>query len=252
MAAQIVSLAESARSSGEARCDATGNGLTLHKLAQEERAPRWQRRPDTRRGEILDGAVLAFGKNGYKRATLADVAEHAGVSAGTVSHYFGSKARLFEEVIAERLMPYVEAEEASLAGHQGPMRRLLDQLLRRLWDRAWEPGILDLMRVVKVESAEFPESGRLLCQQLGERWRRIFGEILSVGMKGGEFRRMDVDVAARVISYALVGVAEKVSAFRSYDARMPEREAMWAAVREMVERFVLVDPSRAGRQGDHG
>jgi AcrR family transcriptional regulator len=214
------------------------------------RPPRWQRRPDTRRAEILDGAVIAFGRNGYKRATLADVAEHAGVCAGTVSHYFGSKARLFEDVIAERLMPLVEAEEASLASHRGPMRDLLDQLLRRLWDRSWEPGILDLMRVVKVESAEFPESGRFLCQQLGERWRWIFGRILGAGMKGGEFRPMDVDVAARTISYALVGVAEKVSAFRAYDARMPEREAMWQAVREMVDRFVLVDAPRAPRQGE--
>lgn len=226
--------------------------LTLNDLDQEEHTPRWHRRPDCRRAEILDCAVLAFGKSGYKRATLAEVAEQAGVSPGTISHYFGSKAQLFEEVIAERLMPYVEAEEATLAGHRGPMRDLLDQLLRRLWDRAWEPGILDLMRVVKVESAEFPESGRLLCHQLGERWRRIFGEILRAGMAGGEFRRMDVDVAARVISYALVGVAEKVSAFRSYDPGMPEREAMWQAVQQMVQRFVLVDASRAGNQGDLG
>jgi hypothetical protein len=61
---------------------------------------------------------------------------------------------------------------------------------------------------------------------------------------------MDVDVAARAISYALVGVAEKVSAFRSYDERMPEREVMWQAVREMVDRFVLVDAPRATRQGE--
>jgi len=213
---------------------------------------RWQRRPDTRRGEILDAAVLAFGKKGYQRATLADVADQAGVSPGTVSHYFGSKANLFEQVIAERLMPYVEAEEASLASHRGPMCDLLAQLLRRLWDRAWEPGFLELMRVVKVESAEFPESGRVLCQQLSERWRRIFGHILESGMADGEFRRMDVDVAARTISYALVGTAEKVSAFRTFDPRMPEREAMWTAVREMVERFVLVDVSRASTQGDLG
>ena len=58
--------------------------------------PRWQRRPDTRPAEILDAAVLAFGRKGYRRATLADVAEQAGVSPGTVSHYFGSKANLFE------------------------------------------------------------------------------------------------------------------------------------------------------------
>jgi hypothetical protein len=60
------------------------------------------------------------------------------------------------------------------------------------------------------------------------------------------------DVAARVISFALVGVAEKVSAFQCYDPEMPEREAMWQAVREMVERFVLVDASRATTQGDPG
>ena len=83
-----------------------GKQLTVNKIEPDTKSPRWQRRPDTRRAEILDGAVLAFGQNGYKRATLADVAEYAGVSAGTVSHYFGSKARLFEEVIAERLMPY--------------------------------------------------------------------------------------------------------------------------------------------------
>jgi AcrR family transcriptional regulator len=228
--------------------------LTVNKLAgldaEVERAPKWQRRPDERRAEILDGAVLAFGKNGYKRATLAHVAEHAGVCPGTVSHYFGSKARLFEEMIAERLLPFVETEEASLATHQGSMHERLLQLLRRLWDHAWQPGMLELMRVVKVESAEFPESGRLLCQQLGERWRRTFGVILTAGMKDGEFRQMDVDVAARTISYALVGVAEKVSAFRSYDPRMPDREAMWLAIRDMVERFVLVTPAREHRQGD--
>jgi len=49
--------------------------------AIDERAPAAVAacRPDARRTEILDGGVLAFGRNGYKCATLADVAEHAGV-----------------------------------------------------------------------------------------------------------------------------------------------------------------------------
>ncbi len=215
-----------------------------------EHEPRWHRRPDERRGEILDSAVQVFGRNGYKRTTLVQVAERAGVCAGTVCHYFGCKATLFEEVIAERLMPFVEIEEASLAQHHGPARDLLHQLLRRFWDRAWQPGILDLMRVVKVESEEFPESGRLLGQQLGKRWRRLFGGILTAGMKSGEFRPLDVDVAARTISYAVIGVAEKVSAFQAYDPQMPERETMWQTVREMVDRFVLVKLPRAAKQGE--
>jgi AcrR family transcriptional regulator len=222
--------------------------LVINSFDELHRAPKWQRRPDERRAEILDSAVHAFGRNGYKRTTLADVAEHAGVCAGTVSHYFGCKATLFEEMIAERLVPFVENEEASLANHRGPIRDLLDQLLRRLWERAWEPGMLELMRVVKVESAEFPESGRLLCQQLGERWRHLYCGILVAGMKDGEFRQMDVDVAARTISYALLGVAEKVSAFRSYDPGMPDREAMWRGVQDMVGRFVMPELPTETRQ----
>ena len=215
-----------------------------------QRAPKWHRRPDVRRGEILDSAALAFGQNGYKRTTLAEVAARAGVSPGTICHYFGSKAALFEEVIAERLMPSIEIEEASLAKDRGPAWDLLEQVLRRFWEGAWQPGTLDLLQVVKVESAEFPESGRLLCQQLGDRWRGLYGAILTAGIKSGEFRPLDVNVTARTISYAVLGVAEKVSTFRSYDQRMPDRDVMWQAVREMVNRFVLAKPLRAAKQGE--
>jgi AcrR family transcriptional regulator len=224
--------------------------VAIGRVEELEREPRWHRRPDERRSEILDSAVLVFGRNGYKRTTLVHVAELAGVSAGTVCHYFGSKATLFEQVIGERLMPWVELEETSLAQHQGPVRELLHQLLRRFWDRAWEPGILDLMRVVKVESAEFPESGRLLCLQLGERWRQVFGSILIAGMKSGEFRHLDVDVAARAICYGVIGIAEKVSAFQAYDQQMPQRDTMWLAARDMVDRFVLAKLPRAAKQGE--
>jgi membrane fusion protein, multidrug efflux system len=222
--------------------------LAISSPATLQREPRWQRRPDVRRGEILDAAVLAFGQNGYKRTTLADVADRAGVSAGTVSHYFGSKAVLFEEVIAERLMPSIEIEEANVAKHPGPCWNLLAQLLRRFWERAWQPGTLDLLQVVKIESAEFPESGRLLCRQLSDRWRRLFASILQSGMKSGEFRPMDLKVTARTISYSVIGVAEKVSTFGPYDSTMPDREAMWQAVLEMVRRFVLARPAKADKR----
>jgi AcrR family transcriptional regulator len=222
--------------------------VAIETVVDLQREPRWQRRPDVRRGEILDSAVLAFGQKGYKRTTLADVAARSGVSAGTICHYFGSKAALFEEVIAERLMPSIETEEANPAKHSGPLWDLLERLLLRFWERAWQPGTLDLLQVVKVESAEFPDSGRLLCQQLGDRWRKLYGTIIQAGIKSGEFRPLDVNVAARTISYAVIGVAEKVSTFRSYDQQMPEREVMWQAVRDMVSRFVLAKPARVANK----
>lgn len=209
-----------------------------------DRPPKWHRRPEQRRREILDSALWAFGRFGYERATLADVAERAGVCPGTVCHYFGSKGELFQEVIAEHFMGFVAQEEAVLASHSGAMRPLLHQFLRRMWDHAWTPGVLDLMQVVQVEAPVFPESGRLLCRQLGERWRGLFGRILESGAQRGEFRRLDPDASARVVSYALLGVAQKVSAFSRFDPSMPDRETMWQAILEMIDRFLLAAPPR--------
>lgn len=210
------------------------------------RIPKWHRRPEDRPREILDGALSAFARHGFRRATLAEVAHHAGVCPGTVSHYFGSKAELFEALIADRFGGFVAQEEALAASYRGPMRTLLHQLLRRIWEHAWTPGILDLMQVVQVEAAEFPHSGRLICRQLSERWRRLMGRILETGARRGEFRPLPTDVAARVIGYALLGVAQKVSAFGRYEPHMPDRELMWEGVLQMIDRYVQADRPAAG------
>jgi AcrR family transcriptional regulator len=185
--------------------------------------------------------LWVFGRSGYQRATLADVAERAGVSPGTVSHYFGSKGELFQEVIADHFLGFVAQEEAILASSSGPVRPLLHQLLRRMWDHAWTPGILELMQVVQVEVAEFPESGRLLCRQLGERWRGVVGRILESGARTCEFRALDPELAARAMSYTLLGVAQKVSTFARFDPGMPDREIMWQTVLDMIDRFLLAE-----------
>ncbi|HEX5385720.1 MAG TPA: TetR/AcrR family transcriptional regulator [Gemmatimonadales bacterium] len=214
------------------------------------RSPRWQRRPAERRREIIDAAVSTFGRCGFERATLADVAERAGVCPGTVSHYFGSKGGLFQAVIAERFVGFIAQEEALLADEDAPTSATvrLDQMLRRLWEHTWSPGTLELIQVTQVDSADFPESGRLLCRELSGRWRRLMGATLETGIRSGEFRRVDSDVTARIIGYTVLGVAQKVSAFAPYDADMPSREATWKVVRELVHRYVKADGTLAHRK----
>ena len=63
-------------------------------------------RGDLRRREILDAAFFVFGRLGYERATLSDVARAIGVSPGTICHHFGTKNDLFEAVIADRFLRY--------------------------------------------------------------------------------------------------------------------------------------------------
>src|SRR5947208_10505097 len=48
---------------------------------------------------ILDAATQVFFSAGYDRTTIRAVASAAGVDAGLVMHYFGSKQELYRRVI---------------------------------------------------------------------------------------------------------------------------------------------------------
>jgi len=95
--------------------------------------PRPGSRADQRRrteARILDAAAQAFLTAGYDRTTIRAVASAAGVDAGLVMHYFGSKRELFRQVIDAAPVPEVSGTPTEAA----------EQLLAALADRlASEP-----------------------------------------------------------------------------------------------------------------
>lgn len=44
---------------------------------------------------IINAALFVFGNNGYKKASIADIAEEAGIAKGMINYYFGSKKNLY-------------------------------------------------------------------------------------------------------------------------------------------------------------
>src|ERR1700729_3188982 len=86
--------------------------------------PRLTSRAEQRRrteARILDAATEAFFGAGYDRTTIRAVASAAGVDAGLVMHYFGTKQELYRPVIDAAPVPEVsgtpqEAAEQILAG----------------------------------------------------------------------------------------------------------------------------------------
>src|ERR1700760_3265953 len=64
-------------------------------------APRSDSRAEQRRrteARILAAAAELFVASGYERTTIRAIAQAAGVDAGLVMHYFGSKQELFDRV----------------------------------------------------------------------------------------------------------------------------------------------------------
>ncbi len=95
---------------------------------------------------ILDSATGLFLTAGYERTTIRAVASAAGVDAGLVMHYFGSKQELFRRVIDAAPVPGVsgapeQAEEilAGLADRVGADNAVTSRDLRILVYQAAEP-----------------------------------------------------------------------------------------------------------------
>lgn len=51
--------------------------------------------PDQKRKAIIDAALLMFGRAGYKKASINDIATKAGFSKSILFHYFGNKKSLY-------------------------------------------------------------------------------------------------------------------------------------------------------------
>src|SRR6201994_893588 len=90
--------------------------------------PRPGSRAEQRRrteARILDAAAGAFVADGYERTTIRAVASAAGVDAGLVMHYFGSKQQLYRRVIDAAPVPEIGGTPAEAA----------EQILTTLADR---------------------------------------------------------------------------------------------------------------------
>lgn len=83
---------------------------------------------------ILDAATEVFFSAGYDRTTIRAVASAAGVDAGLVMHYFGSKQKLYRRVIEAAPVPEVSGTPAEAA----------EQILAGLVDRLASPPVASL------------------------------------------------------------------------------------------------------------
>jgi AcrR family transcriptional regulator len=86
----------------------------------------WGRSVRTRT-EILNAAAEVFAESGYGAAAIAVVAEHAGVSTGSLYHHFGGKAQLFLAVWESHQDAYEEQAASGVreAGRADPVTLLL-------------------------------------------------------------------------------------------------------------------------------
>lgn len=63
------------------------------------------------RAKLLDAAERLFAENGVTHTSMAQVAEHAGVTRGAIYHHFSNKQDLIESLMGRVRLPFDEMQE---------------------------------------------------------------------------------------------------------------------------------------------
>lgn len=198
-------------------------------------APRFCRRPEARPEELVEAAIEVFGEHGFRAATLEEVARRAGVSKGTVYLYFTSKEDLFRAMVEKKIVPLIEAGEASVRDHVGSSADLLHQFIHRLWEAISRPDMVRLARVVQSELNHFPELRRLYFERVIQRQRRLLRSIAERGVAAGEFRPEAVVVVPMMVPSLILQLNQYRFLFGDLDQGLPTSDT----VRELVLSLVL-------------
>jgi AcrR family transcriptional regulator len=170
---------------------------------------------------ILDAATRIFVSDGYERTTIRGVAAAAGVDAGLVMHYFGSKLELFRRVIDEAPIPEVSGEPEQAA----------EQILATLADRlANEPvASLTLLRsmLTNPEAASVVRAGTA-------RYQALIAQAIPAG---------DADLRAALIGAVVLGVTVSRHLLKSGDLANADPDHVIELLRPCVQSLAARPPA---------
>ena len=129
-------------------------------------APRWQRRKEARPAEILDAALEQFVARGFAATRLDDIAKRAGCTKGTIFLYFANKEELFKALVREYIVPRIQLAEQVVEQHEGPVRDLLEKVLRSRWEGLVNSQLSGLPKLMFSEAGNFPDLVRFYHEEV--------------------------------------------------------------------------------------
>lgn len=172
---------------------------------------------DNTRDKILDAAEALFGERTFDTVSLRDITQHANVTLALASYHFGTKDRLFADIVARRASILSELRRDRLAAMEaaGEMttESILDAFMRPMFEKM-------------TEGSEGWPAYLLILAQLGQsnRWLHLlhdnFDPTAELFLKKLEVTLPEVPrpLLMRGFSLALVAMLQTLSRNRRLDA----------------------------------
>jgi AcrR family transcriptional regulator len=201
-----------------------------------------RKRVGNKREKIIAAAAKFFGEKGYHNTTTAEIAEAAGVAAGTIYIYFSSKEDLLVAVFEEFLERHVTRLREGVDKEVGPEAKLRRLIVLGLALMEENP---DSARIFLSQLRQSTTMIKMVAKRSSRAYRSIIEAILEEGIRSGIFRPMDARAVATMVfgafqnlvldwvaddcSYRLTGLADEATTYILRGAACPQQAGDSAA-----------------------
>ena len=146
---------------------------------------------------ILNAALGAFARYGYKKATLEDIAGELSMTNSSIYAYAASKKELYEQTVRYVMLRWQNSVQARVAKELRAETKLKALCESALYYLASDG---DFCALLKNDPSIFPMFPAVdPYEDINARSVSMIREILQLGVDAGEFREMDVGDTAEVI-----------------------------------------------------
>jgi AcrR family transcriptional regulator len=178
------------------------------------RSPRLGRPPSTNsadtRQRIIDAARTAFAQRGYEASTNRTLGMDAGITAGALYHYFGSKFDLYlavHEDVQERVLARFVKVVEGLTTFRDQVEAVLDSAHEMNKE---DPTLAQFLGSVRVDMRRHPELGAALRSSAATR-QAFYDRMVDLGQSTGEIDPADNQRVRAVLLTILIGLTDAVS-----------------------------------------
>ncbi|MEQ0559478.1 TetR/AcrR family transcriptional regulator [Amycolatopsis sp. NEAU-NG30] len=192
-----------------------------------------------KRRAIVDAAAGCFAEKGFERTTTADLCRAAGISSGSLFHYFPSKRAVFTAIFTDDAAETAGRLEAA-AQTDDPLAALLD-VVTELAAQLAHPAIARLVLEAAAQAARDDEFAELIRRNDGA----LRDGLAVLVTRAADAGLIDPGAAPRAVAGWLAGLIDAMISRVSLDPDL-DLEAELGILRTILIRFLRPVPAPDG------
>lgn len=146
--------------------------------------------------DILNVAEILFAEQGFEAVSVREISKAADINIAMISYYFGSKEKLYEDVVNRKLISSKMIEEyiKRFPTYNDKLIAIVDMFITKFFERRNFQNIIFREMAMNQRTA----MTELITTRLHENFS-LLSDVISKGIKNKEFRKVDVELTVITI-----------------------------------------------------